>query len=801
LSNNSFLTKTLNDLILTRRSFLKWSAALGGSAALVGGLKFGLEDVGAANERESQILSTCCYHNCGGRCILNAEVRDGVILRILPDQSAEDSFDNPRAIPCVAGRAIKRWVYAPERLKYPMKRVGTRGEGKFERISWEEALDTIASEMIRIKEEYGNDAFYCNYATGQLAGGIDMTYKDLGPMSRVFHLFGGYVNFYGTYSDACYSAVQPYITATDNNSDDDLVNSKLIVLFADNSLVTRAGGKGGGYHYLKAKEAGAKFIVVDPRQSATAVTLDADWVPINPGTDVAFIAALAYVMVEEDLHDKEFMATHSIGFDESNLPEGAPSNSSWMAYLKGDADGTPKTPEWAAPITGIPADRIIQLAHEMANTKPCAIIQGLGWQRRAYGEQPVRALPVLAAMTGNFGIKGGGTGMRYRINLGFAGGYFPAGINPIQKSIPVFMWPDYIERGKEMTSGPKDRIKGAEKLEANMKFMWNWAGNTLVNQHSDINRTKKLLEDDSKLEFIVVGDVMMTPSAKFADILLPETTHYEIEDVISGKGEGKTDFVLFNHKLIEPMYECKSILWIAEQVADRLGFGDEFRDGHETREDWLKDMVVAAQEGDEDFPTYEELKKAGLYKIIGQGSVIAAADFREVPESNPLGTETGKIEIYSPHLAAQNDPNEIPAIPKYIPEWEGVSDPLREIYPLMMVGHHAVQRIHSTYDNVDYLQEVHPQALWINSWDAADRGIKNGDEVKVFNERGVVYIPAKVTNRIRPGVTSVPQGAWYTPDEEGNDIRGSVNVLTKYHPTPYAKGNPQHTNLVQVEKA
>ena len=801
MAEKNFLTRTLTDTLMTRRSFLKWSAALGGTAALVGGVKSGLKAIEHASAvGEEQTLTVACYHNCGGRCILAAKVKDGTIVRLVPDPTTTDTFENPRAIPCVRGRSQTRRVYSAERLKYPMKRVGKRGEGKFERISWDEALDTIASELKRVKETYGNEAIYYNYASGQIAGGIDSTYKNSGPIARMMYLFGGYVNFYGTYSAACYSAVQQYIVAGGSNSADDLVNSKLVVLFADNPMVTRSGGKGDGYFHLKAKQAGAKYIVIDPRCSDTAVSLEAEWIPIYPGTDVALIAALAHVMVMEDLYDKEFVATHTAGFDESNLPEGAPANSSWMAYIMGQADGVEKTPEWAASITGIPADRIVKLAREIATMKPCTLLQGLGWQRRAYGEQPVRALPILAAMTGNFGIKGGGTGMRTSGGTNLSIGSFPVGENPISSTISVFMWPDYIERGDEMTSGPRDRIKGAEKLGTKMKFMWNWAGNCIINQHADVNGTTKLLQDDSKLEFIVVADVVMTPSAKFADILLPETTSYEIDNIIRGNSAGTANFTVYSHKLIEPMYESKDVLWIAEQLADRLGLGDAFREGHTSREDWLRDIVAAAKENNEDFPTYEEFKNIGIYKKTEGGGVVAFADFRDDPIANPLKTETGRIEIYSPYLASQSDPEEIPAIPKYIPEWEGVSDPLREKYPLLMTGFHFIGRSHSTFDNVDYLREAHTQALWINSLDAQKRGIKNGDLIKVYNDRGEVHLPAFVTNRIRPGVTAMPQGGWYTPDASGVDTRGSINVLTKYQPTPFAKGNPQHTNLVQVEK-
>jgi anaerobic dimethyl sulfoxide reductase subunit A len=558
---------------------------------------------------------------------------------------------------------------------------------------------------------------------------------------------------------------------------------------------------GGGYHCLKAKEAGAKFITVDPRLTDSAIALEADWVPIYPGTDVALIAALAYVMVKENLYDKDFMAKYTVGFDESTLPTGAPPKSSWMAYIMGDADGQAKTPEWAATITGIPADRIVKLAREMATTKPCAMIQGLGWNRRAYGEQAPRALPILAAMTGNFGISGGGPGMRPAGGTPLSIGTFPAGTNPITTTISCYMWPDFITRGTEMTSGPRDRIKGADKISTSLKFMWNWAGNCITNQHSDINGTIKMLQDESKLEFIVVSDIMMTPSAKCADILLPDTTAFEVDNIHTGQGEGKENFAVFAQKMIDPMYECKDVLWVAEQLANRLGLGDAFRAGHATREDWLRDIVTATQKNYPDFPAYDEFKRVGIYKRTGPGGVVAFANFRKDPVANPLTTETKKIEIFSPFLFKQNDPTEIPAIPKYIPEWEGVSDPLRSKYPLLLVGGHSVQRSHSTFDNVDYLREAHVQSVEINLSDAAARGIKNGDLVKVFNDRGTVVLPALVTPRIRPGVINITQGAWHTPDENGVDRRGCINTLTKYQPTPFAKGNPQHTNLAQVAKA
>jgi anaerobic dimethyl sulfoxide reductase subunit A len=336
-----------------------------------------------------------------------------------------------------------------------------------------------------------------------------------------------------------------------------------------------------------------------------------------------------------------------------------------------------------------------------------------------------------------------------------------------------------------------------------MKFMWNHAGNTIINQHANINLTSKILEDETMLEFIVTSEVAMTPSCKFSDILLPETSGFEAEEIITGEGHGMKGnhaWVLFNHKVIEPMYESQGIMWVAGQLADRLGLGDQFRDGHLTSDDWMRDMVATAQKAIPAFPSLEEFKKTGIYKISDPHPIIAFADFRADPVAHPLQTETGKIEVYSPFLAKQNDPKEIPAIPMYIPEWEGVSDPLRSKYPLMMSTTHFVARSHSTFENVDYLVEAHPQAIWINTFDAKQRGIKHGDMVKVFNDRGEVHLPAYVTNRIRQGATNMPQGVWYKLDANGVDTHGTGNMLTNYRPTPFAKGFTAHTNLVQVEK-
>ncbi len=789
---------------ISRRTLLKWSAVIGAGAALGvsadASRKLIVPTASAGTPAApAKIVPHVCSMNCGsGNCILMLEVRDGVVTRIDTDQ--QDLPWAPAQRGCVRGRAMRKQLYHPDRLKQPLKRVGKRGEGKFEPISWDEAFDIIAENLDRVIRTYGNQAIFYQYGTGVM----NPVFKSwpTGIVNRLLNQLGGYLNYYGTYSSAQYSFANPYTLGNGgNNSADDLVNSRLIVLFAENVAETRQGGGHQYYWYVQAKKAGAKIIVVDPRLSETAKALADEWIPIRPTTDNALINALAYVMITENLHDQAFLDKYCVGFDDEHLPPGAPPKSSFKSYVLGESDGVPKTPEWAERITGVPRETIVRLAREIALTKPCALVQGLGWQRHAYGEQPVRALPVLAAMTGNIGISGGGNGTRPggRSTPSFS---FPLGTNPVKASISVFQWPDAIIRGTELRA--KDGLRGVDKLDSNIKFIWNYGGNCLINQHAEINHIRKILEDESLVEFILVHDIFMTPSAKFADILLPDRSSFERTEM--GRDASiMGDRLYYTPAAIEPLYDTKDVYEVCTALAERLGVKDAFTEGR-TMEQWQEWMVEQLREKNPDFPTFEELKKNPVIKSKASAPVIGMKAFIDDPEKNPLSTPSGKIEIYSEQLARLGEewgiPDELPPIPKYIPAWEGPEAPeeLRRKYPLQLIGHHTKRRVHSTHDNNPWLEEVEPQALTINEIDAAERGIRDGDMVRIWNDRGEVHVRCRVTKTIMPGVVDLPQGAWYTPDANGIDTRGCINVLTKYHPSPGAKGNPQHTNLVQVAK-
>jgi len=292
----------------------------------------------------------------------------------------------------------------------------------------------------------------------------------------------------------------------------------------------------------------------------------------------------------------------------------------------------------------------------------------------------------------------------------------------------------------------------------------------------------------------------MTSSGRFADIVLPVCTQFETWGIEDGWKYG--DELIMMPKLVEPAYESKSDYHICSGLADKLGIGKEFTQERNDRE-WMEWCVETYREGRfPDIPTFEELESsnAGVYSVPVTDPFVAFKDFRADPEKYPLDTPSGKIEIFSQALFEKGKPDVAPPVPKYIEEEEGAFGTKAEKYPLMAMGHHAMQRAHSSHANNDWLREAFPQRVFINTIDAEARNIKNGDKVKVFNERGTMIIKCKVTGRILPGLIDIPQGAWYDPDKNGVDRGGCVNVLSSEKWTPWTYSNSLHTILVQVEK-
>lgn len=739
-------------------------------------------------EREDvQIIHTTGRNNCGGRCIIHAHVRGGEILRLTTD-TPEAAGDGIPLCACVRGMNYHKTFLGPDRLRYPMRRVGPRGEGAFERISWEEALDTIAREWVRIRDTYGPGSRYVNYGTGisaLLSGGL--------LAKRLLSLDGGFLDNYNTYSSACIRQATELVYGTNmtGSSLDTLLDSSLIILWGHNPAETKFGSD-TMYYLRRARKKGIPIVVVDPRKNDTVLQLGAEWIPLRPATDSAMMDAMAYTIVREGLQDQDFLDRCCLGFDRAHMPPGVPPEECCLSYLLGEQDGIPKTPEWAEAITGTPAETIRALAIRYATAKPAALIQGYGPQRNAYGEQSARSGILLPCMTGNVGVRGGwagGTGLYSRHKKPA----FPAIPNPYPLRIPVFLWTDAITRGSRMTELDGVQGTGAEMTE--IKMILNLAGNTLINQHSDINRTAEILRDTSRCELIVCSDLFMTASAKFADILLPGVSMFEGENITRPWHYG--DFLGFTNQVIEPLYEGRfEYDWLAD-LAQRLGLREAFTEGRTARQ-WLEHLYNQLRESEPELPDFEQFRQAGIYRYQNNPPVVAFARERDDPEGHPFPTASGKIELFSERVYRMQFRDPFPAIPRYVAPPEGPQDPLARRYPLQLVGWHTKRRCHSIHDNNLAMHRLDPQCLWMNPADAAERGLTDGEEVLVWNDRGRIRIPVHITDRIMPGVTGLSQGAWYRPDAQGTDTGGCINTLTSQRPTPYARGNPQHTNLVEV---
>ncbi len=724
---------------------------------------------------EERVVFTTCNSHCGGTCLLKVHVMEGVITRIETDDGEEPQF---RA--CARGRAYRQRAYHPNRLKFPLKRLGERGEGKFERVSWDEALDTVAGEIKRVRDTYGPESILMLSAHGD----ISRLHNRL-TVNRLLSLAGGYSGTWGSisYEAGIFAELATYGTSSALSTMDDLLNSRLIILWGCDPATT-VHNTNTSWYLAQAKERGIKIISVDPRYTVSAATFASQWIPIIPGTDSAMMIAMAYVIIKGNLQNQTFLDTYTVGFNQ------------FKDYLLGVEDGIAKTPNWAESITGVSATNIEKLGVEYASTKPAALIAGIAPGRTAYGEQYHRAAMTLAAMTGNIGIHGGSAAGRSwnacqweRPLIKLGGGMWTANpvedkLRPSGDTLPRHTAPGgwaRLNRHLETDAILKGKAGG---YPADYKLLY-LINRNYVNQAANTNKIVKALKS---LEFIVVGEQFMTPTAKFADILLPTNTFLERNDITCG---GATPFYGCMNKVIESIDESRSQLEIAIELSHRMGIPN-YTD--KTEDEWLREITK-----DSDIPDYDEFKEKGIYRTKLREPYVVFKEQIDDPKKHPFPTPSGKIELYSQRIDDLNNPK-LPPIAKYIETWESRSDPLAEKYPLQAITTHFKRRAHSQFENIPWLRELQVQAISINPVDATPRDIKDGDKVRVCNDRGEMIICAEVTERIMPRVVDIPQGAWYDPDENGVDRGGCANILTKDEPSP-GGAFVSNTCLVQVQKA
>jgi len=726
---------------------------------------------------EEQVIYTGCNQHCGGSCLLRVHVKDGIITRIETDNGEE-----PQVRACMKGRAQRQRVYAPDRIIHPLKRVGERGEGRFERISWDEALETVAGNIRRIRDTYGPESILFLASAGDICA-INMGM----PIYRCLSMAGGCSLTWAIWSywGAIAAEHATFGRTHRQNTRNDLLNSKLIILWGLNPS-NSVHDNNFCWYLAQAREAGIKIVAIDPRYTDTVANFADQWIPIIPGTDTALMIAMAYVIIIENLQDQQFLDKYTVGF------------SKFKEYVLGIEDGTPKTPEWAEHITSVPAATIAQLAREYAATKPACLMTGTVPGRTAYGEQYHRAAHTLCAMTGNTGRHGGGAGDIVHTGLPLVAVYgatlrfapnsvednrppqtqaFPPKINYILQgprgSVNLHEVADAILRGKS----------GGYPADYKMVLTCN---TNYLNQDANINKTVRAFK---ALEFVVVLEQFISPTARYADIVLPTTTFLERDDYTQG---GDQPYVAFQRKCIEPVGECRPHYRIAADLAKKLGI-ENF--DTMTLEERIQQMPKKNTLG----INMETLRERGVIKIPLAEPWVRFKEQIEDPEKHPFPTPSGKIEIYSERLAELNDPL-VPPVAKFIETWEGRNDPLTKKYPLQLISTHPKRRAHSQMETIPWLRELVQQAVLMNTVDAKARGIRSADMVRVFNDRGQMIIPAQVSQRIMPGVVDINEGAWYAPDANGVDRGGNPNVLTKDKPSPLGAFTASSNALVQVEK-
>jgi len=808
---------------LNRRKFLQSTAATATTGLVMSGKAKQAEAFAYEpypKDDELTTVVTSCAHNCGSRHMLVAHKKNDVIVRLSSDDGTyqgdafgTDTEQVPQLRACLRGRSYRLRLYSPERLLYPMKRVGERGEGKFKRISWDQALTEISEKMVQLKETYGPTAILDQSYAGASYGVLHKSDQIEGLLARFLGMFGCRTNSWSvpSYQATTFASRTNYGTIQDGNEDDAFAHSKLIIMWGWNPAYTFHGGN--TFYYMRmAKQRGCKFVIIDPQHTDSASSYDAWWIPIKPNTDAAMMAGMAYHIFDKNLHDQEFINKFVQGMDAGTMPDWAQGQESFREYLAGKSDGIPKTPEWAADICGVSADDIRKLAEMYATTKPAALKASWAPGRNAYGEQYARMANALQAMTGNIGILGGcaeGVGKGFHVE-GTAHPYdqysnvWFASIKSDRWAHCVLNYPNL----KREEVGLWPRGDNTDGQIPNIKAIF-WHGSDWFNQLTNIN---KEIEAIKKLEMVVCMDSTITPSGIWADYLLPIGTHFERHDVALPWYKGH--YYIHRPKVIEPLGESKSDFQVFTELAYRLGFGPGFnpkakRDYFDNPDavdeaylsEWWVNRVMHHQ-GVE--ISWEEFKKRGVYKFILKEPHVAFKD--EIQNGKPFSTPSGKIEIFSTTLAQITDWTktqygyEIPAIPKWIEPWESLNHPLVKKFPFHLISPHPRWRTHSIFNNIPWLRETFSQETTMNASDAERLGLKTGDIVEVWNDRGKVVTPLYVTERCMPGVAVLHEGAWMDLDENGVDRSGNPDFLTKDDPSP-AGAFAYNTVLANIKKS
>jgi biotin/methionine sulfoxide reductase len=687
-----------------------------------------------------------------------------------------------------------------------------RGRDPFVAVSWDEALDLAADALATIRQRHGNEAIFGGSHGWSSAGRFHHAQSQI---HRFLNLLGGYVDQVDTYSIGAGNVIMRYVIGVDGvlavfecvPCDEMAEHTELVVSFGGIAMKNTQVNSGGvGNHSAERQlrrlaAAGTRFVNISPLKEDMADFLEPTWLCIRPCTDTAVMLALAHTLYVEGLHDGEFLARYTVGFEQ------------FLPYLLGRSDGVAKDAQWAARIAGIPAEAIVELAREMAK-KRTLISASWSLQRQEHGEQPWWMAMVLASMLGYVGLPGGGVNYGFGSihNVGFHGrkrfsfmtefkfGDFPTGNNPLATFIPVARIADMLLNPGAVIDYAGQRLKYPE-VKAIV-----WAGGNPFHHHQDLN---KLVRAWARPQVVIVNEIGWNSLARHADIVFPVTSTVERDDVAASRN----DFWLTpNHKAVEPFAESRHDFEVYSALAQRLGFGDQFTEGRSIDE-WVRHVygVTVKRFGAKgiDLPDFETFWRGGPIDVSDQipPKKYMIERFREDPDGNPLKTPSGKIEIYSQTIADYGY-DDCLGHPAWFEKREWLGGELARRFPLHLLSHQPKGKLHSQLDYgvASRKRKVKGrEVLIIHPTQAERRGIRDGDIVRVFNDRGSCLAAAGLDDALHPQTVVLPTGAWYDPldpDTPGSlDVHGNPNVVTQDVPSSrLAQGCSAHSCLVEVER-
>jgi len=666
-----------------------------------------------------------CGKDCGGNaCPLLATVENGRVTRVANNPAGGKYLKG-----CTRGFDLPLETYAPERILHPLVRNGPRGSGQFRRASWDETLKITAEKLGEIRSKCGPSAVMNRGSAGSL-GALHATWALL---SRFLSLYGGYTRLTGGYSNAAAGFILPYLLGKEWTSSgfdaSTMQYAEMIILWGANVLETRQGVD-VPQRLVEAKKRGAQIVVIDPRRTATAKHTATWWLACRPGTDAALMLAVLHVLFTENLADRAFIQSHSTGFDQLE------------AYVLGN-DGKVRSPQWAEAICGIPADEITRFARAYAAAKPAMLFPGFSIQRVFAGEESYRLTVALQIATGNFGQRGGSTGSMNSLLPGVKVGQLSVPEIPGLPEVPITNWPEAILYGCD-GGYPTD-----------IHALYNM-GSNILNQGSDIHKSMAALE---KLDFVVSHEIFMTPTARWCDVIFPAATPLEKEEIgIPWQGH----YLLYKPAIAAPAGEARSDYDVLCDLANRLGFGQEFSEGRSAA-DWINHFIAESE-----IPDAEAFRQTGIYRPTDPER-SGLANFAADPVHFPLGTPSGKVEIASERYKLETG---FPAIPT----WQTPPEDGR--FPLQLITPKSPVRTHSQGSNIPEIRKKAAHMLEMHPQDATQRGIADGDSVRLFNDQGTAHVVTHITEDITPGVVCLLEGIWMDMDEQGIDRAGSANIFT-----------------------